>query len=135
MRPLREALDGDPPCELLLEWVDGCREIDREIYRDLLHCDEPQSVDEIADSIDRDRSTAYRAVRRLHEKGYLEREQVTYDNGGYCYRFVPTDPEEVAQAIRERLEQYHRDLDNLVEEFRREYGAVDQKSGRSSGAS
>lgn len=124
MRPLREALEGDPPCELLLEWVDGCREIDREIYLDLLETDGPKTVDEIAAAIDRDRSTAYRAVRRLHEADYLEREQVTYDNGGYCYRFVATDPDDVATALHERLDQYHRDLDALVEEFRQRYGSA-----------
>ena len=122
MRPLREALQGDPPCELLLEWVDGCREIDREIYLELLESGEPKSVDDIAEAIDRDRSTAYRAVRRLHEAEYLEREQITYDNGGYCYTYEPKDPNDVAAVLHERIDQYHRDLDALVEEFRRQYG-------------
>lgn len=122
MRPLREALDGDPPCEMLLEWVDGCREIDREIYRDLVATEGAKSVDQIAEAIDRNRSTAYRSVRRLYDAGYLTREQVTYDNGGYCYRFAATDPEEVASALRERLNRYHRDLDKLVDEFRNQYG-------------
>lgn len=122
MRPLRKALDDDPSCERLLEWVDGCKEIDCDIYLDLLEAEQAKTVDEIAAAIDRERSTAYRAVRRLHDAGYLDREQVTYDNGGYCYRFLPTDPEEVAAQLHERIERCHRDMDALVEEFRQQYG-------------
>ncbi len=135
MRPLREALTDDPPCEVLLEWVDGCHELDRKIYLDLLEAERAKTIDEIAATIDRNRSTAYRAVRRLHETGYLTREQVSYDTGGYCYRFAAVDPDTVAASLRERIERYYRDLDELVEEFRCQYGSGDQKSGKSSGAS
>lgn len=120
MRPLREALADDPSCEFLLECLDGCREIDVQIYRSLLEEDACKTVDEIATAIDRDRSTAYRAIRRLHEGGYLERRQIIYDTGGYCYEFAPADPDEVARTLHQRLEECHRDMEALVEEFREE---------------
>lgn len=122
MRALGELLEGDPGCEKLLELVDGCGELDHEIYLSLLSSDERRSVDEIAETVDRDRSTTYRAVRRLYENGYLEREQVTYQNGGYCYRYAPVDPEEVAVSLRERVTSCHQRLEALVEEFRETYG-------------
>lgn len=118
MQALRELLDDDPGCDRLLEWVDGCGELDQEIYVTLLEADDRMSIDEIAEAVDRDRSTAYRAVRRLHENDYLDREQVTYDNGGYCHRYGAVDPDEVANALRRRLATCHRRLDALVEEFR-----------------
>ncbi len=121
MQPLRELLDGDPGCDRLLEVVDGCAELDREIYVRLLDADSRKSIAEIADVVDRDRSTTYRAVRRLHENGYLRREQETYDNGGYCYRYGPVDPETVAEQLRERLVDCHERLDALIDEFRETY--------------
>lgn len=121
MRPLRELLDGDPGCDRLLELVDGCGELDRDIYLRLLEADDPKSVEELAETVDRDRSTTYRSMRRLHENGYLEREQVTYENGGYCYRYRPVDPEDVAASLRDRLATCHDRLDELVDEFRETY--------------
>lgn len=122
MRPLRQLLDDDPECERLLEVLDGCGELDREIYVTLLEADGGRSVVEIAEAVDRDRSTTYRAVRRLHENGYLDREQETYENGGYCYLYAPVDPDEVASTLRTRLVRCHERLDALIEEFRETYG-------------
>ena len=118
MRGFRELLDGDPECEDLLAWVDGCRHLDLEVYRILHETDGRLSVDEIAEDVDRDRSTTYRAVRRLHENGYLDREQVTYDGGGYCYRYAAVDPDEVAAHLEDRVESCHRELTAMVDEFR-----------------
>lgn len=122
MRPLREALGEDPACDRLLELVDGCGELDRKIYRELLATDVGEKVDDIASRVDRDRSTTYRAVRRLHENGYLEREREAYDDGGYCYRYTAVDPEEVAETLRQRIQQCHAKLESLVEEFQQTYG-------------
>lgn len=122
MRPLREFLDEETECDRLLEVVDGCGELDRKIYLTLLDAESRQSIADIAEAVDRDRSTTYRAVRRLHEHGYVDREQETYDHGGYCYRYSPVDPDEVASALRERILECHERLDDLIEEFRETYG-------------
>lgn len=122
MRSLRELVDGDPECDRLLELVDGCRDLDLRIYRALLSADGRRSIDQIAEAVERDRSTTYRAVRRLHEHGYVDRKQVTYENGGYCYEYDPVDPEVVAGQLRTRIEDCHQALEELLEEFLEQYG-------------
>ena len=122
MRSIRDHLTADLDCDSLLECVNGLHELDRTIYFHLLETDECTTVEEIAAAVDRDRSTAYRAVRRLHDAGYLNREQVTYENGGYCYRYEPNDPDDIAASMSVTIDEWHARLDSLVEEFRAEHG-------------
>lgn len=53
--------------------------LDRDCYRVLVESDDPLTIDETADGIDRERSTAYRSIQRLVERGLLKQEQVNYD--------------------------------------------------------
>lgn len=134
---LQEVVDEDHDSGWLLEWVHGFAELDRRIFFLLLEADEKRTVDEIAAEVDRDRSTTYRALRRLDDRGYLEREQRTYENGGYCYRYGAVEPDTIARELEETIATCQERLDALLAEFRQSYceGAGDQKSGKSSGAS
>ena len=121
MRALADLLKDDPECDAVLELVDGCGELDRKIYRTALDAEDRLTVDEFATLVDRDRSTTYRAIRRLHEHGYLDRERVSYDSGGYCYRYESVDPDVVAGKLSDRLASCHERLQGLVDEFRDRY--------------
>lgn len=117
MSAMRDVLDDDTDCSDLLQLVDGCNGFDCEIYRTLVEAADDFSVDEIAEAVDRDRSATYRAVRRLHDYGYLDREQFTYDSGGYCYRYQAVDPETVATTLRTKIAECHNEFDGLIDDF------------------
>ena len=69
---MSEQLRRDMACEGLLECFHGLKELDKECFRVLVGAEDPLTVDEIADAVDRERSTAYRAVQRLLNDWYAK---------------------------------------------------------------
>ncbi|MFB6075154.1 MAG: helix-turn-helix domain-containing protein [Haloarculaceae archaeon] len=124
---MSEYLKRDMECEGLLECLHGLKDLDREIFEVLAGHDEPMTVDEIADRVDRERSTAYRSVQRLVQTGFVQKEQVNYEQGGYYHVFYPTDPDEVADDMQRMLNDWYAQMGQLVGEFREKYdGRVEQ---------
>jgi predicted transcriptional regulator len=118
---MSDYLDQDMECEGLLECFHGLKELDREVFGVLARNGSPMTVDEVAKEVDRERSTAYRAVRRLVEAGFVRKEQVNYDHGGYYHVFEPVDADEVADQLQRMLNDWYAEMGQLIDEFRRKY--------------
>lgn len=118
---IAEYLQEDMECEGLLECFHGLKALDRTVFDQLASADEPLTVDEIAERVDRERSTAYRSVRRLVDAGFVEKEQLTYDQGGYYHVFRLADPEEVAQQLQRMLNDWYAQMGQLIQEYRETY--------------
>ncbi len=118
---MAEYLKQDMECEGLLECIHGLKELDKEVFRTLTQTDEPLTIDEIADAVDRERSTAYRAVQRLLQSGFIQKEQVNYEQGGYYHVYHPTDPEQVADEMQRTLNDWYAKMGQLISEFRQKY--------------
>jgi len=82
---------------------------------------EPITVDDIAEQVDRERSTAYRSVQRLINSGFVQKEQVNYEQGGYYHVFRPTDPDEIADDMQRMLNDWYAKMGQLIGEFRSKY--------------
>lgn len=117
-----EELRRDLDCDDLLECVHGLTELDRACFEVLVAARDRRTIDEIAEEVDRERSTVYRSVHRLLEAGVLEKEQVNYENGGYYHVYRSVDPDTVADQMAELVEQWARKMTDLLGEFREEYG-------------
>jgi len=76
---MAEQLRSDMQCEDLLACFHGLKPLDRECYQAFVAAEEPLTVDDVADAVDRERSTAYRSVQRLLQTGFLEKEQINYE--------------------------------------------------------
>jgi Predicted transcriptional regulator len=125
---MSEYLEQDMECEGLLECIHGLKELDREIFGVLSRHAEPLTVDEIAVEVDRERSTAYRSVQRLVNSGFVQKEQVNYDHGGYYHVFSPTDPDEIADDMQRMLNDWYAKMGQLIGEFRDSYSQqLDQR--------
>jgi predicted transcriptional regulator len=120
---MSEMLRGDMECEGLLECFHGLKELDKEVFRELTSRDESLTVDEVAEAIDRERSTAYRSIQRLLNTGFVQKEQVNYDQGGYYHVYHPTDPDEVADDMQRMLNDWYAKMGQLIGEFREKYDA------------
>ena len=119
---MSEYLKQDMQCEGLLECIHGLKGLDKEIFRVLTDRSEPLTVDEIAEEVDRERSTAYRSVQRLLQSGFVQKEQINYDQGGYYHVYRPTDPDEIADDMQRMLNDWYAKMGQLIGEFREKYG-------------
>ncbi len=118
---MSEQLQRDMVCEGLLECFHGLKQLDKEIFQTLVNTDEPLTVDEIAEVVDRERSTAYRAVQRLLQAGFIQKEQVNYDQGGYYHVFKPSDPSKIADDMQRLLNDWYAKMGQLIQEFETKY--------------
>ena len=126
---MSEYLKQDMQCEGLLECIHGLKGLDKEIFQVLTERSEPLTVDEIAEAVDRERSTAYRSVQRLLQSGFVQKEQVNYEQGGYYHVFRPTDPDRIADDMQRMLNDWYAMMGQLIGEFREKYGEmVDEPS-------
>ena len=118
---VRDHLAGEMECEGLLECFHGLTALDRDVFRVLSGADGRLTVDEVADAVDRERSTAYRSVRRLVDAGFVRSEQVNYDDAGYYHAYEPVAAEEVAADLHAILHERYAMMDSLIDDFERRY--------------
>jgi predicted transcriptional regulator len=127
---MSEYLQQDMQCEGLLECVHGLKELDKECFQVIVRSNEPLTIDEIAEEIDRERSTAYRAVQRLLQSGFIQKEQVNYDQGGYYHVYKPTDPDRVADEMQRTLNDWYAQMGQLISEFREKYSELAEEAAQ-----
>lgn len=118
---MSEMLRQDMQCEGLLECFHGLKEIDKDVFRQLNESEEPLTVDVIAERVDRERSTAYRAVQRLLNVGFIQKEQVNYEQGGYYHVYRPRDADEIADEMQRTLNDWYAQMGQLIGEFSDKY--------------
>lgn len=116
-----EQLQQEMNCDGLLECIHGLKDLDKRCYRQLIQSRDALTIDEIADRIDRERSTAYRSVQRLQDAGLLHEEQENYEQGGYRYRYSPITPSEVAGDMQRLLNDWYAKMGQLIKDFEEEY--------------
>jgi predicted transcriptional regulator len=122
---MSEQLRRDMECEGLLECFHGLKELDKQCFRALVEAEEQLTVDEIADAVDRERSTAYRAIQRLLKTGFIEKDQINYDQGGYYHVYSPTDPSQIADDMQRMLNDWYAKMGQLIQEFETKYDQSD----------
>jgi predicted transcriptional regulator len=123
--PMSEQLQQDMECEGLLECFHGLKQLDEECFTALVDAEEPMTVDGIAESVDRERSTAYRSVQRLLQAGFIQKEQINYDQGGYYHVYFPTDAERISDDMQRMLNDWYAKMGQLIQEFEDKYEGVD----------
>ena len=128
---MSDYLRRDMQCEGLLECIHGLTGLDRQVFEALTASAEPLTVDEVAAQVDRERSTAYRSIQRLQGAGFVQKEQVNYEQGGYYHVYRPADPDEIADDMQRMLNDWYAKIGHLIGEFREKY---DEKAAQSASA-
>jgi len=122
---LAKQLRSDMQCEGLLECFHGLKPLDKACFRELVESEEPLTIDEIAEAVDRERSTAYRSVQRLLQTGFITKEQINYDQGGYYHVYQPTDPTKISNEMQRLLNDWYAKMGQLIQEFEEKYQQTD----------
>ncbi|MFA9425087.1 helix-turn-helix domain-containing protein [Natronorubrum sp. A-ect3] len=125
---MAEQLQQEMVCEGLLECIHGLKQLDKECYRVLVESDEPLTIDDVAERVDRERSTAYRSIQRLLQSGFIQKEQVNYEQGGYYHVYASTDPSQIANDMQRMLNDWYAKMGQLIQEFEDKYEDVDDSA-------
>jgi predicted transcriptional regulator len=123
---MSEQLQRDMECEGLLECFHGLKQLDKDCYRAMVSAEEALTIDEVAERVDRERSTAYRAVQRLLNAGFIQKEQINYDHGGYYHVYSPTDPSQIADDMQRMLNDWYAKMGQLIGEFEEKYDRTER---------
>jgi len=119
---IRTLLEADVECDYLLDCFHGLKDLDRTCFEQLVGSSEALTVDELAEAIDRDRTTAYRSVQRLLEADLVEQTQVSGESSSYHHVYEPRDPDDIADQMQRELNDYYAKMGQLVHEFRDTFG-------------
>ena len=95
----------DKPSDLLC-CAFGLRNSELDVYFSLISG--PKTVEQIAERIDKDRSTVQRVLNKLHTKGLAKRDTHKIQRGGYYYEYSAEETEIVRDQILSQLEEWYR---------------------------
>lgn len=102
-------LEGKEDLEIIFEVFD-LNELQREIFRELE--ENKLTVQEIADSVNRNRSTAQRALQEMIDKDILMREGKTDKTVYYVYTTLPIS--ELKKVALEAIDSWHREVKDTL---------------------
>ncbi|WP_457620448.1 helix-turn-helix domain-containing protein [Methanopyrus sp.] len=105
--------------ERVLSCVFGVKEDEAELYLKLLKNSEeaPFTVEDVAELIDRSRSTAQKMLQSLVRAGMVERERETLPGGGRRYLYRPAPWEKVKELGLKNLRVVCREIERWFQEF------------------
>ncbi|WP_168168749.1 helix-turn-helix domain-containing protein [Methanopyrus sp. SNP6] len=105
--------------ERVLSCVFGVKEDEAELYLKLLENSEeaPFTVEDVAEIINRSRSTAQKMLQSLVRVGMVERERETLPGGGRRYLYRPAPWEKVKELGLGNLRIVHEEVEKWFREF------------------
>lgn len=102
-------LEGKEDLEIIFEVFD-LNKLQRKIFRELE--ENKLTVQEIADRVDRNRSTAQRALQEMIDKDILMREGKTDKTVYYVYTTLPVS--ELKKVTLEAIDSWHREVQDKL---------------------
>jgi len=125
---VHRSIPADPNWATLLEHVYGASETDLRVFTVAADANDPVTADEVAERIDRHRSTASRSLTRLVEAGLIER--LTRDDSGPSYRYVyrMRDADALADEMHRLLSAWYVRMDERIGEFTQQHERASRQS-------
>jgi len=106
----------EPEFAHILSCVFGIQDHESRTYLVLL--DHPGStVEELATTLDRDRSNVNRSLSTLREKGLADRQRRLLDPGGYVYQYTAVDLPTAKGMLHDSLDEWAGSVHDAIDEF------------------
>ncbi|ABR53929.1 transcriptional regulator, TrmB [Methanococcus vannielii SB] len=102
--------------ESIMCCVFGLKAFDVAVYFEILK-NNPSKINEVADSLNRDRSTIQRSAQNLINAGLLVRKQINIKEGGYFYKYEAISFLEVKELVKKSMEQWCIEVRNWIDEI------------------
>jgi len=106
----------EPEFAHILSCVFGIRDHESRTYLTLLEYP-GSTVEELAETLDRDRSNVNRSLSTLREKGLAQRERRLLDPGGYVYQYTAVDLPTAKTMLHEALDEWAEAVHDSIERF------------------
>ena len=107
---------AEPEFAHILSCVFGIQDHESRTYLVLL--DHPGStVEELANTLGRDRSNVNRSLSTLREKGLVERQRRLLDAGGYVYQYTAVDLPTAKAMLHDSLDEWADSVHAAIDEF------------------
>lgn len=103
-------------CTELLICLYDLKQTDTEILYDVARKDEA-TLDEIADSVKRDRSTVHRTLSKLVSLNLVYKRVKTLEEGGYYHVYSAVEEERIKDQARARVREITDGLEMLIDNF------------------
>jgi predicted transcriptional regulator len=113
---IHEMIRASFRCEDMVRCVLGLKSLDIEAYKALLQHGS-LTAEKLGEILNRERSTAYRALQNLIACGIVYRETKSIESGGYYYEYVAIEPEEVKQVVRKNVDEWYSQMNNLIDKW------------------
>lgn len=118
---IKNQLENDLSCDNILDCLFDANELNKKCYNLLLESNEPLTVKQISENLNRDQSTINRTLSDLDEAGLINTDKETYSSGGYANIYTAKDSEVVAEDMREIVLEWNDMMNNLIDEFENKY--------------
>jgi len=102
--------------ETIMCCVFGLKAFDVAVYFEILKC-KPAKINEIAESLNRERSTIQRSAQSLMNAGIIVRKQINIKEGGYYYKYEAVPFADVKEKIKTTMNEWSRDVCAWVDEI------------------
>ncbi|MDF1558469.1 MAG: helix-turn-helix domain-containing protein [ANME-2 cluster archaeon] len=114
-----EMIHGNFNCSDIAKCVLGLKSLDLDSYR-LLVQKGAMTAEELGEILNRERSTAYRALQNLMTCGLVYRETKTIEGGGYYYIYKALDPCKLKDMVQENINTWHEKMSALTQDIEKE---------------
>ncbi len=101
----------------LMACVFGIKVSDVKVYFDILRHG-PSRINEIAERINRNRSTVQRSVQNLMNAGLVKRKQVNIKEGGYYFIYEAIPFEEAKKIIKKTIKEWYNNMEKWIDELK-----------------
>jgi len=106
----------DPDLTEVMACVFGIQRHEVHTYRTLVSMP-GSTVEELAATLERDRSNVNRSLSTLREKGLAERQRRLLDGGGHVYQYTATPLEDARELMHEALDQWAAAVHDSIDAF------------------
>lgn len=86
-------------------------------FKSVLNMDQPFTVSEVSEKIDKDRSVAQRHLKKFLEKSVVKRFQKNREEGGYEFFYRVINRSELKEILRSGLKDFTSRVEKRIEEL------------------
>ncbi len=103
-------------CTDLLGCLYNLKSVDLAVFYEVAKR-EHATLDQIAEAVERDRSSTHRCLAKLVSAGLVHKQSRTLKGGGYYHVYSIADPSQIKEQVRQRVKEITKSLAELVERF------------------